>query len=49
MKELVNIKPCSVCENEKGYLIENNIELAECSVCQHLCDSNEIKYEPIEH
>tara|TARA_R110001583_G_scaffold70882_1_gene200081 strand:- start:272 stop:442 length:171 start_codon:yes stop_codon:yes gene_type:complete len=37
-RKLVDIMPCKECGIEYGYQLENQIELAECKNCQHLCD-----------
>ena len=42
---IVRIYPCKECGNNEGIQIPNHLSLAECRVCQHLCDVKENKDE----
>ena len=39
---IVKIYPCKECGCDEGYQIEEHLTLAECKMCQHLCDVNNI-------
>jgi|TARA_R110000787_G_scaffold267332_1_gene373660 hypothetical protein len=38
---IVRINPCKECGNLEGVQIETHPSLAECKVCQHLCDTKD--------
>ena len=40
---IVRINPCKECGNHEGIVVPNHPSLAECRVCQHLCDVKEIE------
>ena len=35
---IVRINPCKECSNNEGIQLTYHPSLAECKVCQHLCD-----------
>ena len=39
---IVKIYPCKECGCDEGYQIEEHLTLAECKMCQHLCDVDSI-------